>query len=82
MSGAKTAKHSLDTIIPDLDGAAGALEVEIEKLKEEESRLLESVKQTIGGLSDLRYGKFANGQIKDEVLDGLTTLQDTCDNRR
>ena len=50
-------------------------------LQEEEAALLESVKQTVGGLSDLRYGKFANGKVKDEVLDSLTTLQETCDSK-
>jgi centromere-localized protein 2 len=64
-----------------LDGAAGALEAEIEKLKEEEAALLESVKQTIGGLSDLRYGRFANGQIADEVIDGLKSVEAACDSK-
>ncbi|KAH6891270.1 Cnl2/NKP2 family protein-domain-containing protein [Thelonectria olida] len=80
-SGAKNAKHSLASIIPELDGATGALEAEIEKLKEEEAALLESVKQTIGGLSDLRYGRFANGQIADEVIDGLKNVEAACDRK-
>lgn len=74
----KDAKHDLNTIIPELDGANGALEVEIEKLQEEESALLEAVQQTVGGLSDLRYGKFANTKIKDEVIDGLETVLEAC----
>jgi centromere-localized protein 2 len=61
-----------------VDGAVKALDAEIERLKSEEAELLESTKQIIGGLSDLRYGKFANTQIKDEVLDSLTALQDVC----
>lgn len=77
-SGVKSAKHTLTSIIPDLDNAANALEAEIEKLKEEEAALTETVKQTVGGLSDLRYGKFANSHLKDEVLAGLTSLQDAC----
>lgn len=81
MSGAKTAKHTLDSIIPEVEGAAGALEVDIQKLEEEEAALLDSLRQTIGGLSDLRYGKFANGKISSEVLDSLKTLQETCDNK-
>ncbi|CAG9944247.1 unnamed protein product [Clonostachys rosea f. rosea IK726] len=78
LSGAKPAKHSLTSIIPEVDGAVKALDAEIERLKSEEAELLESTKQIIGGLSDLRYGKFANTQIKDEVLDSLTALQDVC----
>lgn len=54
------------------------MEIEIEKLKTEEAALLESVKQTIGNLSDLRYGKFANANLKNDVLESLATLQEVC----
>jgi len=81
LSGASGAKHTLDSIIPELDGAAGALEMEIEQLRQEEETLLESVRQTVGGLSDLRYGKFANAKVSDEVKDGLETLRETCDSK-
>lgn len=77
-SGAKAAKHSLDSIVPELDGATSALEVEIEKLKQEEAALLDSVRQTIGSLSDLRHGKFGNSKIREEVLESLATLQGFC----
>lgn len=80
-SGVKSAKHTLNSIVPELTGAIGALEAEIEKLEAEEAALLESAKQTIGGLSDLRYGKFANGQIKDEVIDGLKNVQEACESK-
>lgn len=80
-AGARNAQHSLASIIPELDGAASALEAEIEKLQEEEAALLESVKQTIGGLSDLRYGRFANGQLRDEVIDGLKSVEAACDSK-
>ncbi|KND94003.1 hypothetical protein TOPH_01225 [Tolypocladium ophioglossoides CBS 100239] len=75
-SGARRARHSLSSIVPELDGAAGALEAEIKQLVAEEAALLASVRQTVGGLSDLRYGKLANGQLRDEVLDGLDSLQE------
>ena len=78
-SSAKRARHSLSSIVPELDGAVGALEAEIRLLEEEEAALLASMKQTVGGLSDLRYGKLANGQLRDEVLDGLTSLQQACE---
>ncbi|PNY26106.1 Uncharacterized protein TCAP_03949, partial [Tolypocladium capitatum] len=77
-SGATRARHSLGSIVPELDGAAGALEAEIKQLEEEEAALLASLKQTVGGLSDLRYGKLANGRLRDEVLDGLDSLQEAC----
>ncbi|KAH8706507.1 Cnl2/NKP2 family protein-domain-containing protein [Ilyonectria robusta] len=81
VSGAKSARHNLASIIPELDGATGALETEMQKLAEEEAALLESVKQTIGGLSDLRYGKFANGDIKDEIIDGLKNVEAACEGK-
>lgn len=80
-SGAVSAKHTLTSVIPELEGAAGALEAEIEKLKEEEAVLLESVQQTIGALSDLRYGKFANGQISEDIIDGLKNVEAACQNK-
>ncbi|KAI5467051.1 Cnl2/NKP2 family protein-domain-containing protein [Mariannaea sp. PMI_226] len=80
-SSARSAKHSISSIIPELDGAVGALEAEIEKLKEEEATLLESVKQIIGGLSDLRYGKFSNGQLGDEIIDGLKSVEAACESK-
>ncbi|RBR03954.1 uncharacterized protein FIESC28_11655 [Fusarium coffeatum] len=80
-SGAASAKHTLHSAIPELEGAVGALEAEIEKLQEEEAALLESVQQTVGALSDLRYGKFSNGQISDEVIDGLKHVEAACENK-
>jgi centromere-localized protein 2 len=55
--------------------------MEIEQLRQEEETLMESVRQTVGGLSDLRYGKFANAKVGDEVKDGLETLRETCDSK-
>jgi centromere-localized protein 2 len=80
-SGAASAKHTLNSVIPELEGAAGALEAEIERLREEEAALLESVQQTVGALSDLRYGKFANGQISEEIINGLKTVEAACENK-
>ncbi|KAJ4136261.1 hypothetical protein NW768_003872 [Fusarium equiseti] len=80
-SEAASAKHTLQSVIPELEGAAGVLEAEIEKLQEEEAALLESVQQTVGALSDLRYGKFSNGQISDEVIDGLKNVEAACENK-
>jgi centromere-localized protein 2 len=78
---AKPAKHSLNSIIPDLDAAVAAIEAELARLGEEEAKLTELVTQTIGGLSDLRHGKFANAQLRDEVMDGLASLEQSCKNK-
>nr|RBQ90237.1 hypothetical protein FVER53263_04674 [Fusarium verticillioides] len=80
-SGAASAKHTLNSVIPELEGAAGALHAELAHLKEEEAILLDSVQQTIGGLSDLRYGKFANGRISEGVIDGLKNVEAACENK-
>lgn len=68
-------------MIPELEGAVGALEAEIQRLEQEEATLQESIQQTIGGLSDLRYGKLANGKLRDEIVDGLKTLQEACESK-
>jgi centromere-localized protein 2 len=80
-TGAMKAKHTLTSIVPELDSATEALEADIRKLNEEEATLNDSVQQDVGALSDLRYGKFSNGQIRDEIVDGLRTLQDSCEGK-
>lgn len=81
VSGAASAKHTLNSVIPELEGAAGVLHAELAYLKEEEATLLDSVQQTIGALSDLRYGKFANGRIGEGVIDGLKNVEAACENK-
>lgn len=70
--------HDLLSILPELEDAVGDVEAELRKLEEEEAALLESVKQTVGNMSDLRYGRLANPNLRTEVLDGLEGLQDVC----
>lgn len=54
------------------------LEKELEQLKKQEAKLIASVQQTVGNLSDLRYGKLGNSKIRDEILEGHANLQETC----
>ncbi|KAK3315371.1 Cnl2/NKP2 family protein-domain-containing protein [Apodospora peruviana] len=70
--------HSIDSIIPDLESAIGQLESELQLMGEEEAALLASIQQTVGDMSDLRYGRLANGQLPEQVLEGLANLQETC----
>lgn len=65
-------------MIPELEGAADALEAEIEKLEDEEENLIAAIRQTIDDLEDLRFGKLSDGQLKNNVTEGLTSLQDAC----
>jgi len=55
------------------------LEAAIQNLEREEAELLQEIKQTVGGMSDLRYGKFSNGQLGQQVADGLRMVRDTCE---
>ncbi|GAW20795.1 hypothetical protein ANO14919_103060 [Xylariales sp. No.14919] len=71
-------QHSLQSIIPDLDSAIADVESDLQKLEEEESTLLESIKQAAGNMSDLRYGRLSNPSLASEVLDGLHSIQETC----
>ncbi|KAI0973065.1 Cnl2/NKP2 family protein-domain-containing protein [Xylaria arbuscula] len=71
-------QHSLQTIIPDLDSAIADIESDLQKLQEEESALLESIKQAAGNMSDLRYGRLSNPSLPSEVIDGLHSIQETC----
>jgi centromere-localized protein 2 len=71
----------LKSIIPDLERAAEEVEDEIRRLEEEAETLLEEMKGTVGGLSDLRYGRLANGQLREQVLEGLGRLEGSCHQR-
>lgn len=61
-----------------MDNAISDLEQELLELGQEEEALLESVKQTVGNMSDLRYGRLANNKLRDEVMDGLQGIQKAC----
>ncbi|KAL2112033.1 hypothetical protein VUR80DRAFT_8710 [Thermomyces stellatus] len=74
-------KHTLQTIIPELDGAVEDLEAEIKSLEEEEKALTESLKQTVGSMSDLRYGRLANPGIVDDVFQALERVTAECNRK-
>ncbi|RDW82231.1 hypothetical protein BP6252_03343 [Coleophoma cylindrospora] len=77
-----TKPHSLASVLPELGGAAEDIEDEIRRMEEEADTMLEEMKHTIGNLSDLRYGRLANGQLRDQVLEGLERLETTCDKKQ
>ncbi|KAI9739406.1 MAG: hypothetical protein M1818_005094 [Claussenomyces sp. TS43310] len=70
--------HTLLSILPAIEAASQDVLLEIQALEEETKALLADVASTVGGLSDLRYGRFANGQAKQEVLAGLDGLKTAC----
>jgi centromere-localized protein 2 len=77
-SGIDGPKHDLQSVLPELESAITDLESEIKRLEEEEAGLQQSLNQTVGSLSDLRYGRLANSQLPDQVLESLSDLHETC----
>jgi centromere-localized protein 2 len=57
------------------------VEDEARRLEQEAELLLEDMRSTVGGLSDLRYGRLANPQLKKQVLEGLGRLESACERR-
>ncbi|KAK4207596.1 Cnl2/NKP2 family protein-domain-containing protein [Rhypophila decipiens] len=74
----KGEKHNILSMIPELEGAINQLQSELQLLGEEEASLQASIEKTVDSMSDLRYGRLANGKLRDDVLEGLTNLQETC----
>ncbi|KAK1966513.1 Cnl2/NKP2 family protein [Colletotrichum sublineola] len=79
--GAQNAKHTLNSIVPEMDMAIADLEAEIQKLEAQEATLLDSIKQTVGTMSDLRYGRLSNPKLKEDVIQGLKSVQEACDGK-
>ncbi|KAG6133214.1 hypothetical protein E4U34_002004, partial [Claviceps purpurea] len=80
-TGIKSIKHTLQSILPDLEGAVGALEDEIQQLHDDEEQLLASITQTVDSLGNLRYGSFSDPRVNDLAREGLVTLQEECDKK-
>jgi len=74
--------HTLSSILPEMEDACEDLEAEIAELEKEAEGIFRAIQGTVGGLSDLRYGKFAlpvgGGEIAEDVLEGLKGLREVC----
>lgn len=81
-SGGLASKQNINSIIPELDSSADELSATIQELEQEEAELLQSIKQTVGSMSDLRYGRLSNSQLGKQILEGLEAVQETCESRR
>ncbi|PQE27940.1 cnl2 nkp2 family protein [Rutstroemia sp. NJR-2017a BBW] len=66
-----TQPHSLATIIPEMEAAVADLEDEIRVMEEESEELVQGMRGTVGGLSDLRYGRAGDRALGEGVLEGL-----------
>lgn len=64
-----------------MEKAVGDLELEVQRLEEDETALLDEVRQTVSAMSDLRYGRLANPKLRDEVIEGLQSIQAACAGR-
>ena len=64
-----------------MEAAVEDIEDELRRMEEETETLLEEIRDTVGGLSDLRYGRLANLQLREQVLDGLQRLETACENK-
>jgi centromere-localized protein 2 len=71
----------LTSILPELESATEDVEDEIRRLEEEAEMMSSEMRSTIGGLSDLRYGRLANAQLPEQVLEGLERLESACEKR-
>lgn len=80
-SGIDGPKRDLQSVLPQLDSIITDLEGEIRRLGEEEAELRQSLNQTVGSMSDLRYGRLANSQLPEQVLESLSDLHETCKRR-
>ncbi|KAM3065273.1 hypothetical protein ACMFMF_011212 [Clarireedia jacksonii] len=70
--------HSLSTIIPEMEAAAEDIEEEIRRMEEECEGLVQGMRGTVGGLSDLRYGRLGDKGLAEGVREGLGRVEEVC----
>jgi hypothetical protein len=66
--------HTRASLLSAMQSAIAALQTEISQANEEADGIMVEMKETVGGLSDLRYGKFANEGLASEVEEALKEL--------
>ncbi|KAJ4985383.1 Cnl2/NKP2 family protein [Stagonosporopsis vannaccii] len=76
--------HTLQTVHSSIEDACQSLEAQIAEMEEENQRALAEIQETVGALSDLRHGRFAQSasgeDIGEEVLATLKRLEAVCAN--
>ena len=83
--------HTTSTLLRSLQQSIASINAEIADLDNQSAKVLESMKETVGGMSDLRYGKFArlsaaggegseeeNG-LEEQVTRALRELRQTAE---
>lgn len=76
-------RYIISGILPDMEKACRSIEAEIAASEAETASLIKDIENIVGGLSDLRYGRFdkppgSDLDLREEVLDGLKGLQEAC----
>jgi centromere-localized protein 2 len=78
-------RHSVESLLREMEDACDQLDRESAATETEIQRLLGHLREIVGGLSDLRYGKFAKapgteeGDMEREVVGALRVLENACD---
>ncbi|KAJ9138659.1 hypothetical protein NKR23_g8387 [Pleurostoma richardsiae] len=72
-------KHDLASTVLELENAAEDLDTEVQNLEDEEAQLRQSLQRIVGTMSDLRYGRLANPQLQEQVLEGLQNVKEICE---
>lgn len=73
--------HTKESLLKEMEDTLRYLEVDALVAKREADKLLGQIRETVGGLSDLRYGKFARSSgaengLEAEVVKSLKSLED------
>lgn len=77
-------RHTMDSLLHDMEQACQQLATETQHAEAEAEEVLRHMKETVGALSGLRYGKFARasgmegGCVEDEVVKALKGLAEAC----
>ena len=78
-------RHTMDSLLQDMEHTCQHLEADTQHAEAEAEEVLRHVKETVGALSELRYGKFAKapslevGGVEGKVVNALKGLEEACD---
>ena len=77
--------HDAESLLAEMETACEALEGECEISRQEADASLAAMQETVGNLSDLRYGRFATtaglepgGGLENSVVESLKALEHAC----
>ncbi|KAI1611736.1 hypothetical protein EDD36DRAFT_299041 [Exophiala viscosa] len=68
--------HTTESLLKGMKTAKGDLQSEIEALEAQIASVYKDCEERVGGLSDLRYGRFAQNRTSTESANGETSIED------